>query len=408
MSVDLSIIIPNYNHAQFFPGVIENCFEDNPLTTEVIVIDDGSTDESLERLRGIQPHFENLRVVALEENAGVPNALNKGIELAKGKWMLFRAADDLFPDDALKFFADTINNFSDCGLVTGDVSFFENNLTHQTVEKTGISDQTKHITYTNYLNDYGGNIIHGTSSFVRREWISELGGFDNHLKWHSDWYVLMEIGLTKGFVYIPETLGAMRLNPQSYNSVGTFDQRKRNEVLKQLIYQLDANSSFKEALLRNGCLDFFGEPLNPAIEEYAKNPASYREAFQEISCDVKKARSLTGLKYVFRQFLEEHCDTIESHEGELVLFGAGGHSQQIIDSMSNLGMRAVDRIVDNLESLNPRFLNGIKIESSKNLANAKSPLVILSSKSYEPLFASIMQKEAPNIPFLRIWGDNDD
>jgi glycosyltransferase involved in cell wall biosynthesis len=404
MSVDLSIVIPNYNHAHYFPAVIENCFQGNPLRTEVIVIDDGSTDSSLVRLRDAESKSEHLRVVELDENTGVPNALNKGIELAKGKWMVFRAADDLFPEGSLKVFAETINRYPDCGLVTGDVSFFVNELTHQTVEKTGLAKDIKPIAESNYLNDYGGNIIHGTSSFVRREWISEAGGFDDHLKWHSDWYVLMDIGFSRGFIYVPETLGAMRLNPQSYNSAGTLDLPSRNKVLKHLIHRLDRNSKLKQGLLQNGCLDFYGAPLKNAIQQDSNDIESYRPLFETCSQEIIHARENTGIRCAIREFLSEHFEAIQNHDGDFLIFGAGGHSHLVIEVMAALKMRAIDGVVDRVESNEIRFFNGLKIEPVACLTKKRNPLVLLSSKSYEPLFSSTLETETPGIPFLKIWG----
>ncbi|MCG8526663.1 MAG: hypothetical protein MI748_09810, partial [Opitutales bacterium] len=144
------------------------------------------------------------------------------------------------------------------------------------------------------------------------------------------------------------------------------------------------------------------------VKAFSDNPESYLKLREDSSCKIKNARAQTGLKQAIQAFLEENFNKIEGHDGPLFLFGSGGHSIKLTKVMSNLGMRSIDGVVDKLETPDSRYFQGIKIVSPKDLADTKNPLVILSSKSYEPLFASIMQKEAPNIPFLRIWGDNDD
>src|SRR5205809_2814761 len=90
----LSVVVPNYNHSQFLPAALGAILEQSVPASEVIVIDDASTDNSLEILNGFARKHPNLKVHRNEKNQGVLFGMRRGIELARSDYVLFAAADD--------------------------------------------------------------------------------------------------------------------------------------------------------------------------------------------------------------------------------------------------------------------------------------------------------------------------
>lgn len=88
----VSVVIPTYNYAHFIRETIESVINQNFKDYEIIVIDDGSTDNTREIL---QPYFDCIYYV-YQNNQGLSEARNHGIRLAKGKWVIFLDADDFF------------------------------------------------------------------------------------------------------------------------------------------------------------------------------------------------------------------------------------------------------------------------------------------------------------------------
>lgn len=86
----LSVIINNYNYARFLRQAAESVLAELDDGDELIVVDDGSTDESREILK----EFEGRTKVILQENAGQAAALNRGFAHSSGEWVLFLDADD--------------------------------------------------------------------------------------------------------------------------------------------------------------------------------------------------------------------------------------------------------------------------------------------------------------------------
>lgn len=89
----LSVVLPNYNHAKYLPVALEAICAQSAPPLEVLAIDDGSTDGSLEILQAFARRYPFLRVVP-RPHQGFAATINHGIELARGEYLIAPAADD--------------------------------------------------------------------------------------------------------------------------------------------------------------------------------------------------------------------------------------------------------------------------------------------------------------------------
>ncbi|MEE9320484.1 MAG: glycosyltransferase family 2 protein [Granulosicoccus sp.] len=93
MSPRFSIVIPTYNRAASITNTLTSCFEQTFTDFEIIVVDDGSTDNTAEVLANI----DDVRLVAVNQaNAGPAAARNTGMDIAKGEYIAFLDSDDLW------------------------------------------------------------------------------------------------------------------------------------------------------------------------------------------------------------------------------------------------------------------------------------------------------------------------
>ena len=95
----LSIVIPLYNKADTIRSTIESILSQNAMDYEIIVVDDGSTDNGVDIVRSIDSEKINLYQ---KENTGFSATRNYGVKKAKGNWVLFLDADDRLLPDALE------------------------------------------------------------------------------------------------------------------------------------------------------------------------------------------------------------------------------------------------------------------------------------------------------------------
>jgi glycosyltransferase involved in cell wall biosynthesis len=95
----ISVVIPSYNHAAYIGKAVESVLGQTHRELELIVIDDGSTDASLEYLRCIaDPRFQLVE----QANAGAHNAINRGLAMAKGDYLAILNSDDIFNPERLR------------------------------------------------------------------------------------------------------------------------------------------------------------------------------------------------------------------------------------------------------------------------------------------------------------------
>ena len=106
----LSILIAHYNNFEYFKDCYKSIIDQSFQNFEVIIVDDCSTDNSLEKIRNLVSKDHRFKIYANEENKGVGYTKRKCIELASGKFCAFLDPDDLITKTAIE---DNISAFSE-------------------------------------------------------------------------------------------------------------------------------------------------------------------------------------------------------------------------------------------------------------------------------------------------------
>jgi len=97
----ISVIVPVFNAEEYLPRCIESILAQTHPDTEIIIINDGSTDKSGEICNGYKAQFKNIRVIN-QENSGEGAARNAGLDAAEGDWISFVDSDDWIEKDMLE------------------------------------------------------------------------------------------------------------------------------------------------------------------------------------------------------------------------------------------------------------------------------------------------------------------
>lgn len=106
----ISVVIPLYNKAPYIRTTIDSVLNQTCDDYEVIIVDDGSTDNSVEVIKSNYTS-EKIRVIQ-KENGGPSSARNRGVQEANGEWVVFLDADDMLLPFALDYFSDLIRDYS--------------------------------------------------------------------------------------------------------------------------------------------------------------------------------------------------------------------------------------------------------------------------------------------------------
>ena len=136
---DVSIIITNYNYSRYVSRAIRSCLNQRSVNHEVIVVDDCSTDNSIETM---SPFLDEINLVSTSQNSGIAVASNLGIHHAKGQFFIRVDADDYVNSDMCYIMKTYLEANHDVFCVSCDyliVDDFENTLERRYAEKQNIS-----------------------------------------------------------------------------------------------------------------------------------------------------------------------------------------------------------------------------------------------------------------------------
>ncbi len=175
----VSVIIPAYNSANYIVDTINSVLQQSMQDFEIIVVDDGSTDQLKEVLA---PFIRNKQIEYIEQvNQGVSAARNHGYKKSQGQYIAFLDADDVWLNDNLEARLNKFK-FGDFGLVHADAFVID-----------GHSNKLPQIlsgNEGNLLNDilaWNGTQVPGPSSILlKREVIQKVGLFDEQLSTSAD------------------------------------------------------------------------------------------------------------------------------------------------------------------------------------------------------------------------------
>jgi len=173
----VAVVIPTYNYARFLGAALESVYAQTAPAAEIIVVDDGSSDDPAAVLAG-HPGVQFLR----QRHAGLGAARNTGWRAATSEYVVFLDADDRLRPDALALNLEQFDRHPECGLVYGAFA----NLKLATGLAEPVEFETPGVDpVAGFLR---GNCIgmHGTVMY-RREVLEELGGFDARLRACEDY-----------------------------------------------------------------------------------------------------------------------------------------------------------------------------------------------------------------------------
>jgi tetratricopeptide (TPR) repeat protein len=198
----VSVIIPNYNHARYLGDAIRSVLNQDYRNFEIIVVDDGSTDNSCE----VAEQFSDKINYVYQKNAGLSAARNAGMRIAKGSLIGVLDADDIYEPVFLDTLVDALKSDPDADGVYCGYQFVDqdNNLLPQIENRPVPSEEL----YDALLD---GNFFVPESIFLRRYVYDDVGLFDEALRACEDWDVWLRVTKKYRIIHSPQILTRHRV-----------------------------------------------------------------------------------------------------------------------------------------------------------------------------------------------------
>jgi len=260
----VSVIVPNFNHARYLPRCLTALVGQSVLPREIIVIDDASTDDSVHVAEEFARRHPIVRVHQNNRNQGVAYGANLGLQMARGDYVLFAAADDYVLPGFMEKSVSLLRQHPEAALccTVGDWHEVATGLNWHV--GAGMGGEPCYLAPGRIaeLERRGRLYIASHSAIMRRAPLIQAGGFIPELRWHCDWFAIAVVSFRHGICFVPEPLARFFIYPTSYYKSG----RKRLEHRRVLQSMLDLLLMPKyqdvEPLIReSGALFLFAGPM---------------------------------------------------------------------------------------------------------------------------------------------------
>ena len=277
-----SIIIPLYNKAPYIRKALETVCAQTYRDYEIIVVNDGSTDDSALVAESYLQHAEGICYTIIpQDNAGVAAARNRGVKHASGQYMAFLDADDWWEPDYLARMAELIADYPQAGVYGCNYVYYKPGKT-----RVALNIPTGYINYSKAYYEGSAMPIWTGATIMPKTVLEEMGGFPLGIKLGEDFLLWAKTALHYKVAFLNEPL-AYYNNDVPANMRAT---RNLHEPEHHMLFRLDlgfGNEKLSEDWQRlldklrvNGLLDYWMSEAyhDSAAEELKKVDWSQQSA----------------------------------------------------------------------------------------------------------------------------------
>lgn len=251
MMEKISVIIPTYNRSKKLKASIESVLQQTYNKIELLVVDDGSEDDTEEMVRAIED--ERLRYIKLDINKGAGNARNEGVRRSQYSLIAFQDSDDLWRPEKLEHQMEYWQKRPDCVMIY--CSYLAHVMKDGKIFKTPGED----------WGELDGNIFHSLlkrntvgapTILMRKDCFFEVGGFDVMLRTLEDWDFALRVSERYTIGYLNEVLVDAYISEGGVSTAGAgihFDtkcrmiSRYRKQMIEDGIFDTAVKELFQDA-----------------------------------------------------------------------------------------------------------------------------------------------------------------
>lgn len=288
----VSVVIPNYNYANYVREAIDSVLAQDYEDIEIIVIDDGSKDDS----RIVLENYGDAITSIFQKNQGVAASRNNGVRASSGEFIAFLDADDAWQPTKVSKQVELFREQPELGLVHVGVDEIDsggNSLVHRL---EGVEGRVAPVLL---LLKREGVLGGGSGFMVPRQVFDAVGGFDTRLSTSADWDLFYRIAVRYEVGFVPELLLRYRVHSSNMHSnVAALEHdmtlafekafsapEKDVEAVRRKaygsLYQILAGSYFRArnypAFIANSIKSLYFDPSNIAyFLRFGRRPANRR------------------------------------------------------------------------------------------------------------------------------------
>ena len=256
-SPKLSVVLTSYNYGHFLPESLQAIVDQSFQPSEFIIVDDCSTDNSVEIIESFARKYPYIRLFRNKTNQGAINSFYKGFGLVTGDYLLVCSADDKVSPGLFEKSMEMLAQYPNAGLCccrSGWIDEFGNELPFP-VEEPLISSSPCYVSPDKALTLFfeRGNWLEPNTIFWRLKAVRETDAFTRGSKNYLDAFALVLIPLVYGACYIPEPLARVRMHEKQLSNSFRRDPKVWDELVKPMENLMDTTfaNKFPPALVKD-------------------------------------------------------------------------------------------------------------------------------------------------------------
>jgi len=272
----ISVVIPCYNSSAYLAEAIDSALTQTYPNKEIVVVDDGSTDDSA----AIMSRYGDRIQVVRQTNSGLPAARNAGIRASSGKWLAFLDADDWWDPRFLEKTAHALESTNGALAYTG----WQNVGAPPPYHEPFVPEDYEHAqpSKTIRLLRTTGWPVH--AALTRRDVLFDAGLFNPDLKSCEDFDLWLRVALTRPIVRVPEVLAYYRFHPGQMTRNQAHNALMHYRIQKTFLSTHADIPELNDPALRRDLTT--GELLKRGYRAYwARNLADARIIFRKVMLD---------------------------------------------------------------------------------------------------------------------------
>jgi glycosyltransferase involved in cell wall biosynthesis len=244
----LSVVLPNYNHGSLISRAITALLAQERPPDEIVIVDDGSTDDSLQVIASLAARSQTIHVIANPTNEGATAALSRGLAACRGKYVYFAAADDWVLPGFFATVLPLLERHPEAGLACGE----SNLVSGRTGKPIGVRPAVRPSNRATYfapgttaelLKRADNWILTGSAIFVRERAVA-AGGFACDLGSFADGYLGRKVALTHGFCFVPRVMATWQVFDDSLSRETASDPTEAERVLANALRRFAQDPAF--------------------------------------------------------------------------------------------------------------------------------------------------------------------
>lgn len=215
----ISVVVPNYNHAQYLPRSLGALLDQPVLPCEIIVVDDASTDNSVDVVETFIRRHPIIRLLRNDRNLHIARTLTRGLEITTGEYVFFSSADDEVMSGIFEHAANLIRTYPDAGVYSGVGEFRDEQTGLKWYYGGGMPKRPCYLTPQDMVRLGRKSQLHICSynAIYRKSALIGAGGWITELGPGIDWFANHVVGFRHGMCHTPEILSVAHVYPTSYS-----------------------------------------------------------------------------------------------------------------------------------------------------------------------------------------------